>query len=88
VTLGLGHNGHVKKSIKAIKTVTDKINLNSAKSRSVYTCPTFGLQATETSRVEHLLARPLHRPAARPEPTTDYKAEEAQAYLKRIQGIH
>jgi hypothetical protein len=83
VRLGLGRNGRLKRAVKSIRTVTDKIEPNLATHVTVYTCPACGLQGAKSMMVEHLMASPLHRLSVRPEQTADHKVEEAQAVALR-----
>src|SRR5437016_11572460 len=71
VRLGLGRNGRLKRAVKPINTVIDKIEPNLVTQTTVYTCPACGLQGAKSMMVEHLVASPLHRISVGPEQTAD-----------------
>ena len=73
-------NGSLRKKLKAAHALTDRSSLTPPAQTTVYSCPTCGLQATQSSMLEHLLGSPLHQPGrVQPEETRDQKVEDKQA---------
>lgn len=73
-------SGSPRKKLKAVHGLTDRSSLTPPSQTTVYSCPTCGLQATQSSMLEHLLGSPLHQPGrVRPEQPTDEKVEEKPA---------
>lgn len=73
-------HGSLRKKLKAVHALTDTSSLTPPARTTVYSCPTCGLQATQSSMLEHLLGSPLHQPGrVQAEQPTNEKVEEKPA---------
>jgi hypothetical protein len=77
---GTGRKGHFRKVLKPFETTTDNSHLAWASRTVIYSCPACGLEAPETSMVEHLRGSPIHqRGRAALEQTTHPRVDEQPA---------